>query len=523
MKLRSALTLLVISTLSHSVPAGAQTFPTDDPVIKNIWKEAMDSTRLPMLAHQLLDVIGPRLTGTPQMTQAQEWITKYYSSWGIEARSEEYGKWRGWRRGICHIDLLEPRVRTLEGTMLAWSPGTKKSGITGEVLVLPDLPDSLAFQRWVPQARGKFVLLSQPQPSGRPEKNWEEFGRKASLDSLKALKERLRFNWEKRIVTTGFLIDTLGNILENAGAAGVLLNTWTGGWGTHRVFGARTRTLPVLDLSVEDYTLLYRLAEDGDRPMLRLVAESEFTGPQPARNTIGVIRGREKSDEYVILSAHLDSWDAASGATDNGTGTLLMMEAMRILKKCYPTPRRTILVGHWGSEEQGLNGSRAFVLDHPDIVKGVQALFNQDNGTGRVQRVSGAGFLAAGEFLGRWFSRIPSEVTQDIMLTFPGTPPGGGSDNASFAAAGVPGLGLGSNSWDYFAYTWHTDRDTYDKLVFDDLRSDVVLIACLAYLASEEPVLIPREKRVLPTDDKTGKPREWPKVGEPNRNGVLPQ
>ncbi len=521
MKPRSSLILLLMLCLLPIVSAGAQTFTTDDPIIRSIWKEAMDSTRLPVLAHELLDVIGPRLTGTPQMTQAQAWAVKKYSSWGIESRIEQYGKWRGWERGICHIDLLEPRVRTLEGTMLAWSPGTRKGGVTGNVVVLPDLPDSSAFQAWLPEARGKFILLSQPQPSGRPEKNWEEFGRKSSLDSLKALKERLRFNWVKRILATGFKADTLPNILENAGAAGVLLNTWTGGWGAHRVFGAKTKRIPVLDLLLEDYTLLYRLAENGDRPLLRLVADSKFTDPQPAGNTIAVIRGSEKPDEYVVLSAHLDSWDAASGATDNGSGTLLMMEAMRILKKCYPRPRRTILVGHWGSEEQGLNGSRAFVLDHPEILKGMQVLFNQDNGTGRIERMSAAGFLNAGEFLARWFSRIPPEVTQDIKLSFPGMPSGGGSDNASFVAAGVPGLGLGSNPWDYFAYTWHTNLDTYDKLVFDDLKTNVVLVASLAYLASEEPGLIPRERRILPPDEKTGKPREWPKVGQPDRNGAL--
>ncbi len=508
--------LLVFSV----VPAVGQTFPTGDPVIKSIWSEGMDSSRLPQLAHQLLDVIGPRLTGTPQMKEAQEWIRKEYRGWGIESRSEDYGKWRGWERGICHIDLLEPRVRTLEGMMLAWSPGTGRGGLTAGVVVLPETRDSADFQRWLPHAKGKFILLSQPQPSGRPEKNWEDFGRKASLDSLRALKERWKFDWEKRIRATGFREDTLACILEDAGAAGVFQCPWTGGWGTYRVFGAKTSRMPVLDLSVEDYNLLYRLAEQGDRPLVRVVAESKFTGPQAARNTLGVIRGAEKPEEYVILSAHLDSWDAASGATDNGTGTVLMMEAMRILKKCYPRPRRTILAGHWGSEEQGLNGSRAFVLDHPEIVRGVQVLFNQDNGTGRIERMSAAGFLNAGEFLARWISRIPTEVTQDIKFSFPGTPSRGGSDNASFVAAGVPGLGLGSNSWDYFTYTWHTNRDTYDKLVFDDLKNNAVLIACLAYLASEEPALLSREERLLPVDERTGKALEWPKVTEPNRNGV---
>jgi len=197
------------------------------------------------------------------------------------------------------------------------------------------------------------------------------------------------------------------------------------------------------------------------------------------------------------------------------------MEAMRILKKVCPVPQRTILAGHWASEEQGLNGSRAFVIDHPGIVEHTQALFNQDNGTGRVQQMSGAGLLNAGEHLARWLSRVPVEVTRDLKVGFPGMPAGGGSDNASFAAAGAPGFGLGSLNWNYFAYTWHTNRDTYDKLVFDDLKGNVVLVACLAYLASEDPQFVARERRTLPMDKATGKPGEWPAVKEPEREGKV--
>jgi Zn-dependent M28 family amino/carboxypeptidase len=225
----------------------------------------------------------------------------------------------------------------------------------------------------------------------------------------------------------------------------------------------------------------------------------------------------------VILSAHFDSWDAASGATDNGTGSILMMETMRILKKYYPKPKRTILVGHWGSEEQGLNGSRAFVKDHPEIVEKVQALFNQDNGTGRIQSISAQGLMSAGEFLARWLSRIPSEVTSEIRLSLPGLPQGGGTDNASFVAAGAPGFNLSALSWDYGTYTWHTNRDTYDKIVFDDLKHNVVLTACLAYLASEDPQFLPRDRRVMPTNRQTGQQQPWPAVREPERAGRLPK
>ena len=149
-----------------------------------------------------------------------------------------------------------------------------------------------------------------------------------------------------------------------------------------------------------DYSI--GLPNKGTAPKISVRADSKETGVVPTFNTIAEIKGTEKPDEYVILSAHFDSWDGATGATDNGTGTITMMEAMRMLKKFYPNPKRTILVGHWSSEEQGLNGSSAFVEDHPEIVKNIQAVFNQDNGTGRIVNISGQGFLNAYDYIGRW-------------------------------------------------------------------------------------------------------------------------
>lgn len=177
--------------------------------------------------------------------------------------------------------------------------------------------------------------------------------------------------------------------LEKAGAAGIVASNWSQGFGVNKIFSAYTQKIPTVDIALEDYGLLYRLVESGDQPTISVRADSKHTAMVPAYNTIAEIKGTEKPDEYVMLSAHFDSWDGGTGATDNGTGTLTMMEALRILKKVYPNPKRTILVGHWGSEEQGLNGSRAFVEDHPEVVNKLQALFNQDNGTGRIVNLSG--------------------------------------------------------------------------------------------------------------------------------------
>jgi hypothetical protein len=513
--------LAVVVCAFVALPARGQTFAAEDSVLPKIWQEAMENSQLEKLAHELLDVIGPRLVGTPQMQKAHDWAVAKYTGWGVNARNEQWGKWRGWERGITHIDLLAPRVRTLEGTMLAWSPGTPKNGIQAGTIILPEVADSVAFKNWLPNVKGKFVLISMPQPTGRPDKDWEEFATKESFEKMKAERDTLRNRWDARIKKTGLNQRRLASALDEAGAAGIIASNWSRGYGVNKIFGANTKKIPTIDLSLEDYGLVYRLTENGGNPVIRLVAEAKFLGAVPAYNTIGEMRGGAKSNEYVMLSAHFDSWDASSGATDNGTGTILMMEAMRILKKFYPNPKRTILAGHWGSEEQGLNGSRAFVKDHPDIAEKLQALFNQDNGTGRVERMSGGGYIDAGESLARWLARVPSEVTQHIKFDFAGIPSGGGSDNASFIAAGATGFGVGSNSWNYGTYTWHTNRDTYDKLVFDDLKNNVVLVASLVYLASEDEQFVGRTKRLMPIDKTTNKRREWPAARDAERAGGL--
>ncbi|MBC7655189.1 MAG: M20/M25/M40 family metallo-hydrolase, partial [Oligoflexus sp.] len=429
--------------------------------------------------------------------------------------------WRGWQRGITHIDMVSPRIKSLEGTQLAWNPSTSAKGVTANVIILPDLADSIAFKNWLPNAKGKLVMVSMLQPTGRPDDNWEQYGTKESIEKMKSERAEMVKSWANRIRKTGYTSRTLPLALENSGAAGVISSYWSAGFGVNKIFGAYTKKIPSVDIALEDYGMLFRLAESGNTVKLKIVAESKELGKVPVFNTIAEIKGTEKPDEYVILSAHFDSWDGATGATDNGTGTITMMEAMRILKKVYPNPKRTILVGHWGSEEQGLNGSRAFVEDHPEIVKNIQAVFNQDNGTGRVVDLSGQGFLNAYEYLGRWLNPVPAEIKNQIKTNFPGFPGGGGSDYASFVAAGAPAFSLSSTSWAYGNYTWHTNRDTYDKIVFDDVQNNAILTAILAYMASEDPEKTSNVKSILPIDNKTGKPYEWPAQRSPIRLGGM--
>lgn len=456
----------------------AQTFPVDDAVLRRIWAVGMDSSQVYPLAQTLLDSIGPRLTGTPQQEAAVDWALARFAAWGIAGRKEQYGTFRGWRRGVTHVDLIAPRVRTLEGMLLAWSIGTGNKDVEGEA-VLPPL-ESEDLTAWLASVKGKFVLRGEAQPTCRPPDDWERWAKPGAKPgrpaSMPALPKRATLSLEQ---------------LEAAGVAGLISNNWSKGWGTDKLFSTKAKSVPSVQLSCEDFGLVYRLAENRQAPRLRLNADAQPLGDVPVYNTLGEIKGKVKPDEYVLLSAHYDSWDGASGATDNGTGSVIMLEAMRILKAAYPTPKRTILAALWNGEEQGLIGSKAFVKANPAIVEGVHALFNHDDGPGPVTSISGQGIKAAEQYFAAWFGKIPPELARDIQRDAPGTPDDGGTDHVSFIEAGAPAFPLIGPSWSYGTYTWHTNRDTFDKLSFDNLKANATLVAMLAYLASEDSVKMP--------------------------------
>ena len=494
--------------------AHTQTLAVDDPILRAIWAQGMDSSQAYPLAQALMDSIGPRLNGSPGHRSANEWAVARLRGWGVDARNEPYGTWRSWRRGITHLDLVRPRVRSLEATMLAWSPGVRGK-VEAKVMILPDAADSVALAQWAAANKDAFVLTSFAQPTCRPDSSFRQFARADTWDRMTADRTRARDAWAARVTKLGGAA-VVQRVLDRAGVKGILTHTWSQGWGVDKIFSARTERTPALDVSCEDYGLLFRLAERNQGPVVRLEAEAEMQGEMPVFNTIGTVRGSTLPGEVVMLSAHYDSWDAGSGATDNGTGSTVMLEAMRILRRVYPDPKRTIMIGLWGGEEQGLNGSRAFAADHPEVVNGLQALFNQDNGTGRVENISASGLVGPEAAWGTWMARLPSELTRDFKVNFPGIPGGGGTDHASFVCYAAPAFGLGSLNWEYFTYTWHTNRDTFDKIVFDEIRANAVLVASLAYLASEHPEKLARVRRVMPTG-RDGQPTTWPTCATPAR------
>lgn len=472
-----------------SMPAYVRRDAPTDAVIRAIWEEGMQRSQVASIGQVLLDSIGPRLTGSHNMNRAQEWAVALLSSWGVKARKERYGTWNAWTRGVAFAALTAPRVKTLDAIMLSWSGNTGGTFVDGEVVILQPYETPEQYRAWLPSVAGKIVLASAPRLSCRMPSQLSEFGMPSTLEQLTQEQNDLAATFRgltQRIPT--FYAD-----VKAAGAIAVFETNWSNYPGIQKIFGSpRNSALPTFDIGCEDYGMLFRLAQQKQGARVAVMAESEFRGEQPVFNVIGEIPGTSKPNEYVLLSAHFDSWEGHSGATDNGTGSLTMLEALRLLTKAYPKPARTILIGLWSGEEQGLNGSRAFSEDHPEVVSGLQFLFNQDNGTGRVVNVSPNILPRSADRLSQYMGAMPREVTQWVRLQPPGGI-GGGTDHVSFACHGAPAVNLSALSWDYSFTSWHTQRDSYDKVVIDDVKHNAILTAMLAYLASEDGERTSRE------------------------------
>jgi hypothetical protein len=520
--------LAFISSICLTSVVSAQTFRSDDQVIRRMWRLGMDSSHTERLAQVLMDSIGPRLSGSPGFEAAGTWLERTYQGYGITVRRERYGTWRGWRAGDFHMTLTAPRTQVLDVELLSWSVGTPNGRPVEAEVVLPP-QNAEALQQWLSTARGKFVLISTPEIMCRAPQELNRLARPATVTAVNQRRSEMQQQHNARMrslippnVTGQAAQRGVIGRLDSAGVAGIGSLTWSNGWGVNKIFAAQSERVPSFDISCEDYGLLYRLAANGQGPRIRFSAESQATPQEvPMFNIVAEIKGTEKPNEYVMLSAHLDSWGGATGATDNGTGTIMMLEAMRILKQAYPNPKRTILVGHWGGEEQGTLGSRSFAEDHPDVIAGMQALFNQDNGTWRVEYLEASGFLKAGANLARWWAQLPGEFTDSVRFAAPGGQINMGSDHTSFICRPAPAFRFQSHYDEYRQYTWHTNRDTYDKIVFDDLKQNATIAAMMVYAASEDAENTPRDKAVLPLAA-NGQPRPWVGCGQARRTFAQP-
>ncbi len=494
-----------------------------------IREEGTKNSQVMKTVQVLADVYGPRLTGSPSLKAAGEWAAKQMTTWGMENAALEPWNWGnpGWTSERASGFITAPVQDSLVFEVLAWTPST--SGIAegpAFQMILPQRPTqselSAYFESVKDKVRGAVVIYGEPNrvpvnftpPAKRlsDEVAKERFGPKAKPQgppfgpfTPPTPRPGQLTNQQVTTQVNKFLLDS-----------GVLVRVNDAGreHGQIRAFSNSTfdptKVVPTVVMRNEDFGRIVRLMKGGSRVELEFdIRNKIYPEGATAYNTVAEIVGSDKKDEVIMLGGHLDSWHAATGTTDNATGCAVMMEAARILKALGVKPRRTIRVALWSGEEQGLLGSQAYLKKHFGSFETPTAnyqkfggYFNHDTGTGRIRGMSvfgppeTAGILreALASFSDMGFAGVIA--TQQRGL--------GGSDHTSFNAAGLPGVGTALDPMEYGTHTWHTNLDTYERLVEADLQQSAIIIAAAVYHLAMRDDLLPRfsaEKMPKPEED----------------------
>lgn len=484
-------------------------------VAQKIRDEGLNHSQIPDLAFHLADVIGPRLTGSTGMQEANEWTAQTFRDWGLSnVTIEPWGTFgRGWERVNYAGMILSPWVQPLNAEQLAWS-GSTKGTVTGPVIAI-DASDSTALDQ-VKAMHGKlknaFVLLGAPRDI---EPMWNAAATRLDVDVFFDTAQQQPRRENRRPEDIQALIaryramraarDSIVSVLQREGAAAVLLESRRNytlldpQGGPNREFGADTgnvvaNPIPALTVGEEQYDQMWRDVQHGVPVQIRANIENRFLDSDlKAYNTLAEIPGSDLKDQYVMLGGHLDSWFGGSGATDNGAGTLVMMEAIRILKTLNLQPRRTVRIGLWSGEEQGLLGSRGWVKNHPEMLPKISAYVNVDNGTGKIRGI----WDQSNDAVDPIFAQILMPF-RDLGVVGVRQGNTGGTDHLSFDAAGVPGFNFIQDAIDYGTETHHTTADTYDRLQMDDLKQAAVVVAFTVYELAMRDEMMPRKTEAPP-------------------------
>ena len=468
-------TIVSLALLAGLLPA-QNTAEKADPLIGRMKHEGLQNSRVMDYLDHLTNTIGHRLTGSDNFERACHWAKAEFEKMGLTAQLHKWKEWKvRFNRGQWSGRMLEPSNLELQVATEAWTAGTRGQ-VTGKAIKPPtDILD--LEETWSGKVEGAWLLARKSGRRGGP--FWGHLKRFA----------------------------------RDEGAAGIIYpSTGDAKFPNRiRVFGNRRMalaanatipTMPEICVRKDQFAAVEKLIAAGKKVVLRFDIRNRFRREKvPLYNVIADIRGTQKPDEYVMVGGHLDSWHQATGTTDNGTGTTSTMEAARILSAVGVKPLRTIRFCLWGGEEQGLLGSRAYVLKHRQNMKNVSAYFNHDTGTNWAYSIRVPTFMHAD------FERIV-----DPILSIPAPDKkhegpvfklgksraisrrGGGSDHASFLSAGVPAW-----SWtlrgrsNYFQHTWHSQWDTFDVAIPEYQRHTSTVIAIVAYGVANLPHLLPRK------------------------------
>ena len=515
---KSAILLFVIGLLLPNVAlvrAQVQAQAQAD-INERIRKEGMENSQIMRTIHYFSDVYGPRLTGSPNHKAAADWAVKQMTTWGFDNAHLEpwdFGH-PGWVSERASGFITAPVQDSLVFEVLAWTPGTNGT-VKGAAfqMNLPERPtqDELTgyFNSIKANVAGNMILM------GKPAVIPVNFNLPAKRIDDETLKKRLDPSASPQSFPTppppvapkpgqltnaqiGEQIDKF--LLDNRAA--VRINDAGREHGQIRAFNNRTfdvaKVVPTIVLRNEDYGRISRLLDDKNAVALEFdIRNKTFPEGATSYNTIGEITGTDKKDEVIMLGGHLDSWHAATGATDNAVGCAVMMEAARILKTLNVKPRRTIRVALWSGEEEGLLGSQAYVKEHfgsfenpkPEFEK-FGGYFNIDSGTGRARGFSVFGTPEAADILHEIVSPFAEYGVAGALSTK--SRGLGGSDHTSFNQAGLPGIGVLQDPIEYFSHTWHTNLDTYERIVEDDVKKSAVVVAAAVYALAMRDELLPR-------------------------------
>jgi carboxypeptidase Q len=514
--------------IAGAVTVSSMTVRADEAASRDItWKirrEATENSQIMKTLHVLTDVYGPRLTGSPNLKSAGEWAVKQMESWGFaNGRLEpwDFGK-PGWLNQRFTAHLVSPVTDALVGEVLAWTPSTSGPVRAAVVnLILPERPtqDEIAayFSANAAAVRGKMVLVGRHQVvplSVNPvNKRLDVAEARSRFDPVNpAPSPFANFTPPAATpgrLTPGQLAEQLDKFLLDSGAV-ARFNDAGREHGQIRAFNNRsfdvTRAVPTVVLRNEDYGRISRLVADNRPVEIELdVVNTSYPEGKTAYNAVAEIPGSDKAQEVVMLGAHLDSWHAATGATDNGIGSAVMMEAARILKAIGVKPRRTIRVALWSGEEQGLLGSKAYVKAHFGTAEeptpehdNLAGYVNIDTGTGRIRGLTVFGPGEAAAVLRKAVAPfsdlgVAGAITSKSRRT-------GGTDHTAFNAAGLPGIGTQLDPMEYQSHTWHTNLDTYERIVEDDVKAQAAVIAGVVYELAMRDEKLPRfTKEEMPT------------------------
>ena len=525
-----------------AAPTSARVYAAPKADIDKIKDEGMNRSQVMATLSYLTNVIGPRLTNSPGMKRANEWTRDTMTKWGMQnARLEAWGPFgRGWSLKDFSAQVVEPRAIPVIAYPKAWSPSTR-GAVTGEVVFL-DAKTEADLTKYKGQLRGKIVLVvpprelkaefeglgkrrtdeelaklaaapnpnAAPQPQQSSPEQLQQF-RQAQLQSAK----RMSFLLEEGAAV---IVDTSGKgsggtlFVSGASVAQVIPAKEEDFFTAPRLTAyqkeAEARMIPQMTMATEDYNRLVRMIQHGVKPRMTVNIQAQYHDDDlMGYNTIAEIPGTDPQlkDEIVIVGAHLDSWHSAGGATDNASGSSVVMEAARIILASGLKPRRTIRVALWSGEEQGLHGSREYVKQQFGEIKGAgqgqrgelvktpnyekfSAYYNLDNGTGKIRGVYLQGNDPVSPIFKAWL-----EPFKDLGATTVTLSNTGGTDHLSFDRIGLPGFQFIQDEIEYSTRTHHSNQDTFDRIQADDMKQAATIMAAFAYQTAMMDEKLPRK------------------------------